>query len=219
MEKKENIDLFGTIALIGLSALLGMNHVVIKVVNSGLHPVFFAGLRSVIALVFLVIYFKIKNKKILFSMNTFAISILAGVVFALEFLFLFLALDYTTVTRNSILYYSMPIWITIVGHFFLPNEKLSFFKALGLIVAFAGVTLAISDNEKTLSIHNLQLVGDILAIMAAILWAMIIYLAKGTKFKDVPPEMQLVWMLLVSGPILLTASLFFAQFDVNILSV
>ena len=211
MEKKENIDLFGTISLIGLSALLGMNHVVIKVVNSGLNPVFFAGLRSVIAVVFLVIYFKIKNKKILFSMNTFAISILAGVVFALEFLFLFLALDYTTVTRNSILYYSMPIWITIVGHFFLPNEKLSFFKALGLIVAFAGVTLAISDNEKTLSIHNLQLMGDILAIMAAILWAMIIYLAKGTKFKDVPPEMQLVWMLLVSGPILLTASLFFGE--------
>ena len=140
-----------------------------------------------------------------------AISIFAGVVFALEFLFLFLALDFTTVTRNSILYYSMPIWITAIGHFFLPNEKLNFFKALGLMFAFAGVVLAISDNQEPLSINNWQLIGDFLAIMAAILWAMIIYLAKGTKFKEVPPEMQLVWMLLVSGPILIIASLFFGE--------
>jgi len=143
LEKKDHIDLYGAIALIALSALLGINHVVIKVVNTGLNPVFFAGLRSVIAFIFLVIYFKITNKKMLFSRNTMAISIFAGVVFALEFLFLFLALDFTTVTRNSILYYSMPIWITAIGHFFLPNEKLNFFKALGLIFAFAGVVLAI----------------------------------------------------------------------------
>jgi drug/metabolite transporter (DMT)-like permease len=166
LEKKDHIDLYGTIALIALSALLGINHVVIKVVNTGLNPVFFAGLRSVIAFIFLVIYFKITNKKMLFSRDTMAISILAGVVFALEFLFLFLALDFTTVTRNSILYYSMPIWITAIGHFFLPNEKLSFFKALGLIFAFAGVVLAISDNQEPLSIHNWQLIGDFLAIMA-----------------------------------------------------
>ena len=83
MEKKDHIDLYGAIALIALSALLGINHVVIKVVNTGLNPVFFAGLRSVIALIFLVIYFKITNKKMVFSRDTMAISILAGVVFAL----------------------------------------------------------------------------------------------------------------------------------------
>ena len=208
MEKKDHIDLFGIIALVCLSALLGINHVVIKVVNSGLNPIFFAGLRSVIAFFFLAIYFKLTNKKLLFSRDTIAISILAGVVFALEFLFLFLALDFTSVTRNSILYYSMPIWITAFGHFFLPNDRLNFFKAVGLVSAFAGVALAISDNKEPISIYNLQFIGDFLAIMAAILWAMIIYLAKGTRFKNVHPEMQLAWMLLVSGPILLIASLF-----------
>ena len=211
LEKKDHIDLFGTIALISLSALLGINHVVIKVVNSGLNPVFFAGLRSLIAFIFLVIFFRITKRKMLFSRDTVAISIFAGVIFALEFLFLFLALDFTTVTRNSILYYSMPIWITAVGHFFLPNEKLNFLKALGLIFAFAGVVLAISENKLTLSIKNWQLIGAFLAIMATVLWAMIIYLAKGTRFKEVPPEMQLVWMLLVSSPILLIASLFFGD--------
>ena len=211
MEKKEKIDLFGAVALISLSALLGLNHVVIKVVNTGLNPVFFAGLRSLLAFFFLIIYFKLTNKKLEFSKDTMGISILAGIVFALEFLLLFLALDFTSVARNSILYYSMPIWVTVFGHFFLPNERLNFFKSVGLISAFAGVSLAISNNDETFSIHNWQLIGDFLAIMAAILWATIIYLVKGTCFKEVPPEMQLVWMVMVSAPILLVASLFFGD--------
>ena len=70
------------------------------------------------------------------------------------------------------------------------------------------MALAISDNKEPLSIHNLQFIGDFMAIMAAFLWALIIYLAKGTKFNKVHPEMQLAWMLLVSGPILLIASMF-----------
>ena len=47
--KKEKIDLFGALSLISVSALLGLNHVVIKVVNTELNPVFFAGLRSFLA--------------------------------------------------------------------------------------------------------------------------------------------------------------------------
>ena len=39
LQQKNRIDLFGAIALISLSALMGVNHVVIKVVNSGLNPV------------------------------------------------------------------------------------------------------------------------------------------------------------------------------------
>ena len=194
-----------------LSALLGLNHVIIKVVNTGLNPVFFAGLRSLLAFFFLIIYFKLTNKKIEFSKDKMGISILAGIVFALEFLFLFLALDFTSVARNSILYYSMPIWVTVFGHFFLPNERLNFFKSVGLISAFAGVALAVSNNNETFSIYNWQLIGDFFAIMAAILWAMLIYLVKGTSFKEVPPEMQLVWMVMVSAPILLIASLFFGD--------
>jgi len=194
-----------------LSALLGLNHVIIKVVNTGLNPVFFAGLRSLLAFFFLIIYFKLTNKKIEFSKDKMGISILAGIVFALEFLLLFLALDFTSVARNSILYYSMPIWVTVFGHFFLPNERLNFFKSVGLISAFAGVALAVSNNNETFSIYNWQLIGDFFAIMAAILWAMLIYLVKGTSFKEVPPEMQLVWMVMVSAPILLIASLFFGD--------
>ena len=88
---------------------------------------------------------------------------------------------------------------------------MNFLKSIGLISAFAGVSIAISNNDETFSIRNWQLIGDLLAVMSAILWAMIIYLAKGTKFKKVSPEMQLLWMVMVSAPILIIASLFFGD--------
>ena len=64
MEKKNKIDAFGAVALISFSLLLGINHVVIKIVNDGLNPIFFAGIRSFIAFLFIIIWMKITKKTI-----------------------------------------------------------------------------------------------------------------------------------------------------------
>ena len=137
--------------LFSISALLDLNHVVIKVVNTGRNPVFFEGLRSLLAFLFLIIYFKLNNKKLVFSTDTMGISIIARIVFALGFLLLFPAFDYTSVAHDSILYYSMPIWVAVIGHFFLPNKRLNFLKSIDLISTFAAVSLTISNNDKTFS--------------------------------------------------------------------
>ena len=207
MKKKSKIDIFGAVALISFSLLLGINHVVIKVVNSGLDPIFFAGVRSVIAFLFLLICMKIWNKSIVLKKKYIFVSILAGLVFALEFLFLFLALDFTSVSRNSIIYYSMPVWLACLAHFFIPNERLNFLMGIGLIMAFLGVTLSILNGVNDFSLSAETFWGDVLAILAAFTWALLILIAKGTKFKEVNPEIQLVWMVMVSGPVLILFSL------------
>ena len=207
MKKKNKIDIFGAVALISFSLLLGINHVVIKVVNSGLDPIFFAGVRSVIAFLFLLICMKIWNKSIVLKKKYIFVSILAGLVFALEFLFLFLALDFTSVSRNSIIYYSMPVWLACLAHFFIPNERLNFLMGIGLIMAFVGVTLSILNGVNDFSLSAETFWGDVLAILAAFTWALLILLAKGTRFKEVNPEIQLVWMVMVSGPVLILFSL------------
>ena len=209
MEKKTKIDFFGASALIAFSLLLGMNHVVIKIVNSGLNPIFFAGLRSVIAFFFIIFWMKLFNKAIVFKREYLFISIFSGLIFALEFLFLFLALDYTSVSRNSIIYYSMPVWLAIIAHFLIPNERFTFIKAIGLVLAFSGVIISISNGTKDFSFGNESFLGDIFAILAAVTWALLIFLAKASKFNQVPPEMQLIWMVMVSGPFLIIFSLIF----------
>ena len=208
MQKKAKIDAFGAIALISFSLLLGINHVVIKIVNVGLNPIFFAGIRSFIAFIFIIIWMKLVNKPIVFNRENIKISFIAGVIFALEFLFLFLALDFTTVSRNSIIYYSMPLWLTILLFFTKNNEKISLLKLVGLILAFIGVVISITNFKIDLILNSQNLIGDILAFLAALFWALLIIIAKNSSFSKVSPEMQLLWMVMVSGPILTIFSLF-----------
>ena len=208
MQKKTKIDAFGAIALISFSLLLGINHVVIKIVNLGLNPIFFAGIRSFIAFIFIIIWMKLFSKPIVFNRKYTKISFIAGIIFALEFLFLFLALDFTTVSRNSIIYYSMPLWLTILLFFTKSNEKISLLKFLGLILAFIGVVLSVTNFKINLILNSPNLIGDILAFLAALFWALLIIIAKNSSFSKVSPEMQLLWMVMVSGPILTIFSLF-----------
>ncbi len=209
MDKKARIDFFGAGALISFSLLLAINHIVIKVVNTGLNPIFFAGCRSVISFFILIIWMRILRKPIVFKYNMILISTLAGLLFALEFLFLFLALDFTTVSRNSLVFYSMPIWLSILAHFLVPDEPLNKFKFFGLICAFTGVSLSLSINFDDFTLSKGEILGDLFAFLAALTWALLIILAKGTKFSHMTPEMQLIWMVMVSGPVLILFSILF----------
>ena len=86
MQRKQQVDGFGAVSLVGFSALLGFNQVVIKVVNDGLSPVFSAGLRSLGALILLVLWMRFRGGWQGVSRETRATGLLMGGLFTLEFL-------------------------------------------------------------------------------------------------------------------------------------
>lgn len=204
MERKDRIDSFGAVALIAFSALLGFNQVVIKVVNEGLQPVFWAGLRSAGAVVCLWLWMTLRGQPPRIAPGTAGAGVLIGAVFSVEFVMLFVALDLTTVTRTSVIFYSMPVWLAVAGHFLLPGERITPRKAAGLALAFAGVAWAIVDRGGQGG--RASLLGDLCALGAAMGWAGIALCARGTALVRVRPEMQLFWQVAVSAPVLLIAA-------------
>ena len=50
--RRSKLDGTGVAMLLGVQGLLAVNQVIIKLVNAGLQPVFFAGLRSLLAIGF-----------------------------------------------------------------------------------------------------------------------------------------------------------------------
>ena len=50
--RKDKLDGAGIAMLLGVQGLLAFNQILVKVVNGGLQPVFFAGLRSALAIFF-----------------------------------------------------------------------------------------------------------------------------------------------------------------------
>jgi len=207
MPQKDRIDLFGAAALTGFAFLLACNQVVIKLVNEGLQPVFMAGLRSVGAAFCVYLWMRWRRISVRIPRHSVPWGVLSGVVFAAEFILLFNALDLTTVVRVSVIFYTMPVWLALGAHVLLPGERITPIKGAGLALAFAGVTLAIVLRGG--GGGQASLLGDLLALGAAMTWAAIALLMRGTSLRSVPPETQLLWQLVLSAPILLLASLAF----------
>lgn len=208
MTRKAHVDAFGATALIGFSALMGINQVLIKLVNLGLQPVFAACLRSVGAIlgVWLLIY--LRGRPLRLRRDSLPAGLVIGALFAAEFTLLYTALDLTTVARTSVLFYTMPVWSGLAAHFLLPGERLTPSRTLGLALAFAGVGWAIfargSGGESSLT-------GDLCALVASLGWAGILFTVRLSPLKADPPETQLFWQVLVSAPLLLLAALLFGD--------
>lgn len=177
MEKKTQIDLFGAVALTSFSLLLAFNQVVIKVTNGGLQPVFFAGVRSAGAVLCILLWLWWRGIPLRFEPGTRIASGLIGFVFAFEFTCLFVALYLTAVSRASVIFYLMPVWLTIMAHFILPNDKITPLKALGLGLALGGVAIAILSRDDGAG----SFWGDLAALGAAIGWAVAAMLAKASS--------------------------------------
>ena len=217
MERKTQMDMIGAIALIAIALNFGLNQVVVKVSTGGFQPVFMAALRSAGAAVVLLIWMRARGVSVRLPRASIVGGVIAGVLFAVEFQFLFIALDMTTVSRASIIFYSMPVWLAVAVHILLPSERLSGIRLVGLGLAMGGVALALVDRES----GQASLAGDVLALLAAFCWAGIALCVRITPLSEVPAEQQLLWQLLISAPVLLMMALFFGELvrDLTVLHV
>ncbi len=208
MTRKSHIDLIGAVALIAFALNLGFNQVVIKLANGGFQPVFMAGLRSVGSGVVLMIWMWARGIPLALPRAAWFGGGLAGVLFAVEFILLFQALDLTSVARTSILFYAMPVWLSLAAHFLFPGERLTPVRLLGLALAMGGVVIAVTDRGGAPG----NLWGDLMAMAAAMCWAGIVLCVRLTGLNVLRAEQQLLWQLLVSVPLLMFAALFFGDF-------
>lgn len=205
MQRKDRLDAFGGSVLLGVTLLLAFNQVIVKLVTVGLQPVFFAGLRSALAVVFVWAWLQYKRRPPHLNRASVGPGLLMGAVFAAEFLCLFMALDLTTVGRTSVIFYSMPVWFAIMAHYGL-GDRLTPTRIAGLALAFAGAAWAILSGSSS---GEGSLAGDLFALGGALGWAGTAYIARRPVMRAEGPEMQLFWMVLVSGPLLLLAAPFF----------
>lgn len=194
------MDMAGAAGLTLFALVLGFNQVVIKVSNGGFQPVFLAALRSAFALLIMIGYMRVKGIGFGIRRDLLGPGVLLGLLFTAEFVCLYLSLDLTTVGRASIIFYSMPVWLALVAHFVLPGERTDGAKSIGLALALAGVIWVMLDpSEGT----GATWAGDMLALGAALGWGGIALTLRLSRISQERSEVQLLWQLGVSLPLLL----------------
>jgi drug/metabolite transporter (DMT)-like permease len=199
MIRRTEIDSFGVLALTAFALHLAFNQVVIKVTAGGFSPVFAAGVRSAGAVIVLLVWMYLRGVSLRMPRAALPWAVVSGLLFAIEFICLYNALDLTTVSRSSVIFYSMPLWLALASVVLLPDERLTRRKALGLALAFGGVVIALSDRSG----GHVSWAGDLLALCAALAWGGIALLVRVTPLADVPSEQQLISQVIISAPVLL----------------
>jgi drug/metabolite transporter (DMT)-like permease len=205
-QRKDRIDATGAALLIGFSLLLAVNQILIKLVNAGMNPVFQAGLRSAAAILPVILFARLAGWKLTIRDGSLWPGVLAGLFFSFEFVLLFQALEWTSVSRTAILFYTMPVWVALAAHFFIPAERLTPRRIAGLLLAVAGVVVALAKDDHPAS--ERAFVGDLMALLAATGWAAVGLTARLTALSRANPAMQLVYQLVVSAPVLLLLAAF-----------
>jgi drug/metabolite transporter (DMT)-like permease len=134
-------------------------------------------------------------------------GIVAGVLFGIEFIFIYVGLDFTSVSRSVLFVYLMPFVVAIGAHFLIPGERLTVLKVIGMVAAFGGLIIALADKLSLPSPS--AYFGDILCILGAIAWGATTLVIKSTKLAAASAEKVLLYQLVVSALMLMPLSLFF----------
>ncbi len=189
-----------------LCLLWGGNLVSIKVSNEGIPPVLGAAMRSVIAWVLLWAYARHRGLASFFPAADLIHGAAIGFLFGMSFLFLYLGLVFTDVARSVIFIYTHPFWVALSAHFLLPNERLTWKRLPGLVLAFAGLVSVFEARSATLG--NLYWLGDLMELAAALFWAAnMVYIKKFVWNRPISHLQTLSTQLLFSIPVLFVGSL------------
>ncbi|MFZ7113321.1 MAG: DMT family transporter [Desulfatiglandales bacterium] len=194
--------------LLLLALTWGANMALVKIGSREIAPLFMAGLRSLVAGFCLYVWMMAKGITLFPSRPVFLHGVVVGVMFGAEFGLIYVGLQYTTASRTYILLYSAPFFVALGAHFFLQGDRLNFWKAAGLIIAFSGVTiLFMRGNMGHMSLGALA--GDVMAILAGAIWgATTLYVKKFLSYRTVPLQ-TLFYQVCFSAPLLLALGLIF----------
>lgn len=210
MQKREHatartLDVRAVFLLLACCAAWGLNQVAIKVANQGISPMLQAGLRSILATALVFAWAMLRGIPLFERDGTLVAGILAGLLFAGEFLLLYIGLNYTTASRGIVFLYLAPFAVAAGAHFLIPGDRLTWMKMFGLLAALLGLVVAM--GEGVAAPGRPTLIGDLLCLASAMLWGATTVLVGASALRFVSTEKTLIYQLAVSAVALPLASL------------
>ena len=205
LERKQHLDLLAMIILLLLCASWGLQQVAIKVTSEAVPPFLQAGLRSLGATFLILAWMWLRGIPVWQRDGSGGWGVLAGLLFAGEFLLVFWGLEYTHASRAVIFLYFSPFVVAIGCHYFVDGEQLRWLQVIGLVCAFCGILLAFGESLTLPS--SRMLIGDAMLVLAAILWGSTTVVIKASILQTLSPSKTLLYQLAVSAALLLGTSL------------
>jgi drug/metabolite transporter (DMT)-like permease len=206
-ERKSHLDTLAVASLVGCCFLWGLNQVAAKAAMPEVPPLWQAASRSLGGATLVALWARARGIRLFTPDATLRGGLLAGVLFAAEFVCIFVGLQFTTASRMAVFIYISPFVVALGMPFIARAERLSPAQLAGLLLAFAGVAWAFAEGFTRPAAGPHQLLGDGLGVLAGVLWGATTLAIRGTKLSAASAEKTLLYQLAISGALLLVLAL------------
>ena len=197
---RKSIDASAAALMVLLCACWGLQQVAIKVAAPALHPVLQVGWRSLIAAALLIALMGWRREGFSLRDGRLGPGLLAGLLFAGEFVLVSVGLLYTSASHMVVFLYTAPIFTALGLHWWVAGERLSRWQWVGVLLAFAGIAIAFSagwSGAGPVAAHGL--LGDALGVGGAVLWAATTLVIRASSLSEAPASQTLLYQLVVAA--------------------
>ena len=195
--RKNHLDLFAVSLLLACCLFWGLQQVLIKATIAEIPPMFQASLRLVGATALLLVWCLCRGVRLFNHDGSLKAGLLAGALFGAEFACIYLGLQYTTASRLTVFLYTSPFWVAVLVPLWVKSERLRGLQWVGLLAAFVAVVFAL--REGFTGDHTATALGDILGLVAGMLWGLTTVVIRASSLVKIPAEKLLFYQLAVSA--------------------
>jgi len=196
-----------------LCAVWGFQQVAMKIATAEISPIMQAALRSGLGAVLVFAWARWRGVVLFGRDGSLRPGLLAGMLFGLEFVFIFVGVERTTVSRMVVFLYTAPCFTVLGLHFFVPGERMAWRQWAGVMLAFAGLVLAFIDKAS-----GGDVLGDFFGVLAALFWAATTVLIRATSLARVTATKVLLYQLVVSAAVMFPLSWLVGERGIAVLS-
>ena len=163
----------------------------------------FAGWRFAIAGVLLMIYASMSGRQFVsFERSTWRQLFVLGLIqTTLQYIFFYIGVANTTGAKSSIMNATGTFFSVIAAHYIYQNDRLTFRKAFGCLLGFAGV-LVVNLKADGFGISEFTLLGEGFVVIAALVLALGSIYGKSVS-QRLDPIVMTAWQLIFGASVLL----------------
>lgn len=151
-----------------LCIVFGANAVAIKMSLAGFGQFTTAGLRFSMAIVIIFLWARITRRSFELKKGQIHQLLIISLFFGVQMSLLYFGLSKTNASRGTLLVNLQPFFVLFLAHYFIPGDRITKRKAVGLFMGFAGMSLVFLGKKGLAA--DVQ-TGDFMILAAAFLWA------------------------------------------------
>lgn len=193
-KRPKSLDRVAILLMLGLCTSWGLNQVAAKIALADVPPIAQSALRSIGASLIVGAYAIWREPAVWRRDGTLGAGLAIGLLFSLEFILLYLGVQWTSAARAILFLYTAPFFFALGAIVFLPQERLRLMQWIGLALAFCGVAAALLGRSEQGS-----LIGDIFALLAAAVWGATTVLVRASALRAAPATKVLLYQLAISA--------------------